>query len=64
MGVNHGGTGETRPPDNLHWGGAAMMFVPQNSAHIMYLTMRYAIYLYLIAHGVMYYTAFKAGSVW
>ena len=29
----------------------------------MYLTMRYAIYVYLFAHGIMYYTAFNAGSV-
>jgi len=59
MGVNHGGT---RPPEFV-LRGPAMMFVPQNSAHIMYLTMLYAVYLYLFAHGIMFYTAFNAGSV-
>jgi len=62
MGVNHGGT---RPP-RICTGGAAMMFVPQNSAHIntMYLTTRYAVYLYLFAQGIMYYTAVNTVSVW
>jgi len=36
---------------------------PQNSAYIMYLTTRYAVYLYLFAQGIMYYTAFNTGSV-
>jgi len=62
MSVNHGGTGGHVPPEFV-LRGTAMMFVPQNSAHIMYLTMWYAIYLYLFAYGIMYYTAFNAGSV-
>ena len=62
MGVNPGGTGGHVPPEFV-LRGTAMMFVPQNSGHIMYLTVRYAIYLYLFAHGIMYYTAFNVGSV-
>jgi len=45
-------------------GGMTMMFVPQNSAHIMYLTTQYAVYLYLFAQGTMYNIAFNTGSVW
>jgi len=55
----NGGTG---PPEFIL--GTTMMFVPQNSAHIMYLTTRYVVYLYLFAQGIMYYIAFNTGSVW
>ena len=69
MDVNHGGngghvppTGDTSPEFVLR--GTAMMFVPPEfSTYNVYLTTRYAIYLYLFAHGIMYYTAFNAGSV-
>jgi len=40
-----------------------MMFFPQNSVHIMYLTMWYTIYLYVFAQGIMYYIVFNTGSV-
>jgi len=53
--------GGTRPPEFVL--GTTMMFIPQNSAHIKYLTTRYAIYLYLFAQGIMYYIAFNTGSV-
>jgi len=61
MGVNHGGRGTCSPEFVLR--GTAMMFVPQNSAHTMYLTTRYAVYLYLFAQGIMYYIVFNTGSV-
>jgi len=62
MCINHGGTGGTCPPEFV-LRGTAMMFVPQNSAHITYLTTRYAVYLYLSAQGIMYYIVLNTGSV-
>ena len=43
---SRGDGGGTRPLRNLCWGMA------MNSAHIMYLTTRYAVYLYLFTHRV------------
>jgi len=59
MGVNHGG----HFPPRICSEGTAIVFVPQNLAHIMYFTTRYVVYLYLFVHNIMYYTAFNAGSV-
>ena len=49
-------------PQNLYWVDDNDVRPPQNSAHIMYWTTRYAVYLYLFAQGIMYYIAFNTGS--
>ena len=54
--------GDTSP--RICTGEATMMLISQNSAHIMYLTTRYAVYFYSFAQGIMYYIAFSTGSVW
>jgi len=38
-----GERGDTSP--KICTGGTTMMFFPQNSAHVMYLTTQYAVYL-------------------
>ena len=57
VGVNHGGT----HPQNLYCE-EARMFIPQNSAHIKYLTVQYVVYLYFV-QGIIYYIAFNTGSI-
>jgi len=53
--------GGTRPPEFVL--GDDNDVRPQNESDIMYLTMQYAVYLYLFAHCIMYYIAFNTGSV-
>ena len=50
-------------PQNLYWGDDNDVRTSRIQ-HIMYLTTRYAVYLYLLAQGIMYCIAFNTGSVW